>query len=382
MSQGDPPTDSMVTQSAVVPSTSSNGVARDPRLLRPLTDSGEHRLTARELLRSMRPAKATGVLLGLVAVSTFLSIQQPDFLTWSNWENILRSQAVVFALSIGMTLVLLTGGIDLSVGSMAAAAGMIIGLLMQHGASAEVGIAGGLGMGLAMGFLNGFAIGVLRIPFFVVTLGTLSIFQSIALLVTQGSTISLFGMPQFHLIDRLANGSTGPFPTVAVLLVVGFAVMAFVLHLTPFGRSIYAVGSNPEAARLSGINRTQVLIVVYALSGLFAGLGAVIQTGRITAAGPQADPNLMLTVIAAVLIGGTAFTGGEGGLLGTIIGVLFLGVIQNGLALSSVSTFWQGTVSGGILITAVGLGVLRTHGWHKWLLRRGATKSETDNESQ
>ena len=147
-----------------------------------------------------------------------------------------------------------------------------------------------------------------------------------------------------------------------------YLVGAFVLHLTPFGRAVYAVGSNPDAARLTGINVKIVLVAVYAISGLAAGLAAVVQTGRLTAAGPQVDPNLMLAVIAAVLIGGTAFTGGDGGLLGTAIGVLFLGVVQNGLQLSDVSTFWQGTVSGGILILAVGLGVLRDVGW-RWRLR-------------
>jgi ribose transport system permease protein len=138
-----------------------------------------------------------------------------------------------------------------------------------------------------------------------------------------------------------------------------YALASFVLHFTPFGRSVYAVGSNIEAARLTGINVTFVLVSVYTIAGLGAGLGAIVEDGRLTGAGPQVDPNLLLTVIAAVLIGGTAFTGGDGGLLGTAIGGLFLGVIQNGLELSNVSTFWQGTVSGLILICAVGLGVLR-----------------------
>src|SRR5690606_6342281 len=125
------------------------------------------------------------------------------------------------------------------------------------------------------------------------------------------------------------------------------------------GRGIYAFGSNAEAARITGINTVGVQVLVYSAAGLFAGVGALLLGGRLTAAGPQVDPNLMLTVIAAVLIGGTAFTGGEGGLLGTIVGVLFLGVVQNGLSLADVSTFWQGAVSGAILIAAVAVGYVR-----------------------
>ena len=149
-----------------------------------------------------------------------------------------------------------------------------------------------------------------------------------------------------------------------------YLLASFVLHFTSFGRSIYAVGSNIEAARLTGVKVTLVLISVYTISGLSAGLGAVVETGRLTGAGPQVDPNLLLTVIAAVLIGGTAFTGGDGGLLGTAIGGLFLGVIQNGIELSNVSTFWQGAVSGLILIFAVGLGVLRNSRGRAWLASR------------
>ena len=136
-----------------------------------------------------------------------------------------------------------------------------------------------------------------------------------------------------------------------------------VLRYTGFGRALFAVGSNPEAARLNGIDVGRIMLITYAIAGLTAGLASVVQVGRLTGASAQADPTLLLTVIAAVLIGGTAYTGGEGGVLGTLIGVLFLGVVQNGLTLSDVSSFWHGTVSGVILIAAVGLGVLRDRGW-------------------
>jgi ribose transport system permease protein len=303
----------------------------------------------------------TGVLLGFAAIFIYLALTQSVFLQWDNWQNIFRSQAVVFTLGIGMTFVVLTGGIDLSIASATAASAMLLGIVVRDGSDWWIGCLVALGAGMALGLANGTMIGILRIPFFVVTLGTLSIYQSIALLVTNGETVSLFSYPRFNEVSTLINGKTGPFPTVLLLFGGLYLIGAFVLRYTAFGRAVYAVGSNPEAARLTGINVRRVLIAVYTIAGVSAGFGAIVSTGRLTAAGPQVDPNLMLTVIAAVLIGGTAFTGGDGGLLGTVIGVLFLGLIQNGLQLSNISTFWQGTVSGSILIIAVGLGVLRDH---------------------
>lgn len=319
--------------------------------------------------RRLSLGRFTGVVLGLLAVCIYLSITESVFLTWDNWQNIFRAQAVVFILAIGMTFVVLTGGIDLSVASMTAGAAMIIGLGIEHGWPWGLASLAGVGVGLGIGFLNGLLIGVARIPFFVVTLGTLSIYQSFALLTTNGETISLFSFQSFNPVKDLVNDNVGPFPIILLIGTTLYLAGAFVLRYTAFGRSVYAVGSNPEAARLTGIKVTLVLVSVYTISGLLAGLAAVVQTGRLTASSPQVDPNLMLTVIAAVLIGGTSFTGGDGGLLGTVIGVLFLGVIQNGLSLSDVTTFWQGMVSGLILISAVGLGVLREHGWRIRLLR-------------
>lgn len=324
-------------------------------------------------LRRVSLGRYTGVLIGVAAIFVYLAVTEPVFLTWENWQNIIRSQSVVLTLALGMTFVVLTGGIDLSIASATAGAAMLIGITISHGADWWLGCLAGIALGLGFGLVNGVVIGIMRIPFFVVTLGTLSIYQSVALLSTSGETVSLFSFPKFNQVQVLINQNTGPLPTVLLLAGALYLIGVFVLHFTGFGRGVYAVGSNPEAARLSGINVTGVLVSVYAIAGLSAGFAAVVQTGRLTAAGPQVDPNLMLNVIAAVLIGGTAFTGGDGGLFGTVIGVLFLGVVQNGLQLSSVSTFWQGTVSGLILVLAVGIGVLRDSGvagrWRTRLLR-------------
>jgi ribose transport system permease protein len=320
-------------------------------------------LPARRTLHRPRLSlgRYTGVLVGLIAVSLFLSIDAADFLTWQNWENIIRSESVVLALALGTTFVILTGGVDLSIASTTAAAAVVIGLGMNHGWGWQLACAAGIGAAIAMGLVTGIFIGYAGISFFVVTLGALSIFQSIALLMSGGDTISLFGNEKFNPVINIVNGNIGPFPSVLLILVPIYLLGGFVLRYTTFGRAVFAVGSNPEGARLSGIRVKSVLVAVYAISGLSAGIAAIIQTGRLTAAAPQADPNLLLGVIAAVLIGGTAFTGGDGGVIGTVIGVFFLGVVQNGIVLLGISSFWQGTVSGVVLIAAVGFGVLRQH---------------------
>lgn len=327
-----------------------------------MTTTTAERAIPWETLKRVSLGRYAGVLIGVAAIFVFMAVKEPVFLTWGNWQNIIRSQSVVLTLAFGMTFVVLIGGIDLSIASGTAAAAMMIGISVRAGAPWWVGCLAGIGMGLALGIANGVGIGVLKIPFFVVTLGTLSIYQSIALLTTKGETVSLFSFPTYNRVQTLINGNVGQVPTVLLLAGGLYLIGTFVLHFTGFGRGVYAVGSNPEAARLTGISVLAITVAVYAIAGLSAGLGAVVQTGRLTAAGPQVDPNLMLNVIAAVLIGGTAFTGGDGGLFGTAIGVLFLGVVQNALQLSSVSTFWQGTVSGSILILAVGIGVLRDRG--------------------
>lgn len=324
-----------------------------------------------ELFRRASLARLAGVVVALLAICGYLWATEPEFMTSSNWANIVQSQAVVGILALGMTFAVLTGGFDLSVASMTAASAVFIGIVLEHGAGWPVALLIAVGSGIVLGGLNGVLIGFGRIPFFVVTLGTLSIYQSVALLASgSGETISFLPYTKFNPVSNVVNGSTGPVPTILIVLVVMYLAGAYVLRYTTFGRSVYAVGANPAAAHLAGIRVRRTLVAVYTFVGFMVGLGALAQTGRLTAAAPTADPNLVLTVVAAVLIGGTAFTGGDGGLLGTAIGVLFLGVIADGLSLSSISSFWQGAVSGVILIVAVGLGVLRDYGWRLQQVRR------------
>jgi ribose transport system permease protein len=315
------------------------------------------------LLRRLSGSRYAGVLVALVVVCVYLAFTQDVFLTWDNLMNIAKSNSVVFVLAIGATFVIISAGLDLSTASAATAAGMILGLTMDAGWSIAVALAATVLFGLFLGLLNGFMITRLRISYLVVTLGTLSIYQSFALVVHSGRTITVFGHPGFSVLSDFVNNEIGPFPILLIFDLVLLLIAGGVLRYTGFGRSLFAVGSNREAARLNGIDVGRIVLITYGIAGLAAGLASVVQVGRLTGASAQADPTLLLTVIAAVLIGGTTFAGGEGGVLGTLIGVLFLGVVQNGLTLSNVSSFWQGTVSGVILIAAVGLGVLRDRSW-------------------
>lgn len=307
----------------------------------------------------LRIGRYAGVLVALVVVCVFLAITEPAFATWNNASNIIRSNSVLLVLAVGATFVVLSAGIDLSVASVTAASGMVLGLTLQAGWSTAPAIATMLGFAIAMGILMGITISWLKISFLVVTLGGLSIFQSFALVVTNGSTVSVYSTSGFAPIQTFVNGSVLGIPLLLFFDVVVLLVAAFVLRYTRFGRSVFAVGSSREAARLNGIRVGLVVAAIYTLAAFAAGIGALIQVGRLTGATPTADPTLLMTVITAVLIGGTAYTGGEGGVLGTAVAVLFLGVVQNGLTLSGVNSFWQGMVTGFILIIAVGLEVFR-----------------------
>jgi ribose transport system permease protein len=323
------------------------------------TSSGEGRLG---FLRRVSIGRVAGALIGLIAVAIYLAATDDLFLTWGNVMNIFRAQSVIFILAIGMTFVILTGGLDLSVAAAAGFSGMILGLCFKAGMSPVPAIVICIISGIGLGMLNGFLVGLVRVSPFVVTLGTMSIYTSVILVVTHGSTVSLFNYPKFSAIQTLANRDVGPIPIILMVILALYAIAWFVLHRTSFGRAVYAVGSNKEAARLNGLNVPLTLFLVYTIAALIYSLGAIQQDGRLTAAVPIVDPNQMLAVIAAVLIGGMSMSGGEGGLLGTFVGVLFLGVIQNGLTLKGVSAFWQGTVTGLILIVAVGLAVSRETG--------------------
>lgn len=286
----------------------------------------------------------------LIAMIVLFAILQPVFMTSGNLLNILRLQAVPMILAVGMTMVVLTGGADLSAGSALALSGIVAGILFVGGAPIWLVIAGTVLFGAVLGAVNGFLVGIVGMSFFVVTLGTLSGFRSLALVASDGSAIQMSGAP---VLLFLGDGTLGWLPVPVLIAALVVLIGYVVLGHTGWGRRIYAVGSNPEAARLAGIRVGRVLFSVYLVSGLLAGVAAIIQVGRLTSASPLVGQGLELQVIAAVLLGGTILSGGQGGLGGTIIAVLLLGVLQNGLTLSGVPDYWQGAITGAILIIAV-----------------------------
>lgn len=328
-------------------------------------------------LERLEMGRYAGVVVALIVVAAVLTITQSTFLTWDNMKNIIGANSVILVLALGATFVVITAGIDLSTASLMTACSMMLAIAFKSGWGLVPAVLLALAFGAAAGFGNGFLIAKAKISFLAVTLGALSIWQSFALVVQEGQTVSIFSESSFKPIHDLVTNDIGPIPLLLVFDVVLLLVAGGVLRYTTFGRSLFAIGSNEEAARLSGINVNWVLIGVYTVAGLAAGLACMVSVGRLTAGAPTPDPNLLLTVLAAVLIGGTSFTGGVGGIFGTVIGVVFLGVVQNGLTLSNVSSFWQGIVSGSILIIAVGLGVLRERGWSV-RRARGASAAVTE----
>lgn len=348
----------------------STGVAPTPT-------EGTGRRPSLGSLEALSLGRYAGVVVALVAVVVALTITQGSFLTWDNMKNIIGANSVILVLALGATFVVISGGIDLSTASMMTAASMVLAIAFKSGWGLVPAVVVALAFGAAAGFCNGFLIAKGKISFLAVTLGALSIWQSFALVVQEGQTVSVFSASSFTPIHNLVTNSIGPIPLLLIFDIVLLLVGGGLLRYSTFGRSLFAIGSNEDAARLSGINVSRVLILVYAVAGLAAGLACMVSVGRLTAGSPTPDPNLLLTVLAAVLIGGTSFTGGVGGVFGTAIGVIFLGVVQNGLTLSNVSSFWQGIVSGSILIIAVGLGVLRERGWS---MRRGRGASAAVTE--
>jgi ribose/xylose/arabinose/galactoside ABC-type transport system permease subunit len=327
------------------------------------TSQGAGRRPSLGSLEALSLGRYAGVIVALIVVAAVLTVTQSTFLTWDNMKNIIAANSVILILGLGATFVVITAGIDLSTASLMTACSMMLAIAFKYGWALDPAVVLALAFGAAAGWGNGFLIAKGRISFLAVTLGALSIWQSFSLVVQEGQTVSVFSSSAFKPIHELVTNDIGPIPLLLIFDVALILIFGGVLRYTTFGRSLFAIGSNEEAARLSGINVSRVLILVYTLAGLAAGLACLVSVGRLTAGSPTPDPNLLLTVLAAVLIGGTSFTGGLGGVAGTAIGVIFLGVVENGLTLSNVSSFWQGIVSGSILIIAVGFGVLRERGW-------------------
>lgn len=308
-----------------------------------------------------RPSKITawaaenGAVIGLIVLVAVLAVMSEDFLNPTNLLNVGVQAAVIAILALGATFVIVTAGIDLSVGSVAALSAIVLGVM-----SAEFGLPWPLAllMALATGIVCGLASAGLiaygKLPPFIATLAMLGIARGLALVVSDGSPIA---MP-----DAIASlgGNIGAYLPIPLLIMLGMgALAAVVLSRTYSGRAMYAIGGNEEAARLSGIRVTRQKFVAYALSGGFAAVGGIVLASRLASAQPQAGAGYELDAIAAVVIGGASLSGGKGTAFGTLIGAFILAVLRNGLNLLSVSAFWQQVVIGVVIILAVLLDTLR-----------------------
>lgn len=292
-----------------------------------------------------------GPLAGLFAIVLVVSIMEPDFLTLNNLFNILRQVSINALIAFGMTFVILTGGIDLSVGSILALSSAFVAGLMTDGTSALIAVLAGLIVGAVMGALNGMVISLGKVAPFIATLATMTIFRGLTLVYTDGKPIT--GLSQGGWFELFGRGYFWIFPVPVLTMLLAFAVLYFILKKTTFGRYTYAIGGNEEAAKLMGIQVNKVKIMIYSLSGLMAALAGIILTSRLNSAQPTAGTSYELDAIAAVVLGGTSLSGGRGWIVGTLIGALIIGTLNNGLNLLGVSSFFQLVVKGLVILFAV-----------------------------
>lgn len=306
-----------------------------------------------ELIRNL------GMLPVLVLLCVGFSLASESFLSLSNFSILTQQAAINIVLAAGMTFVILTAGIDLSVGSILAVSAVAAMLVSNIPGLGMLGIAAGLGVGLLFGLINGVLIAYLKLPPFIVTLGALTAVRGFARMLGNDTTVFNPDLP----FAFIGNDSVMGLPW---LVIIAFAVVAmswFILRRTVLGLNIYAVGGNPEAARLAGINVSAILLFVYCASGLLSGLGGVMAAARLYAAnGLQLGAAYELDAIAAVILGGTSFVGGVGSIVGTLIGALIIAVLTNGLVLMGVSDIWQYVIKGLVIIGAVALDRLRRKG--------------------
>ncbi len=291
-----------------------------------------------------------GLLVAFAVICTILSLLSPAFLTAQNAINVLRQISINAVLAIGVTYVILTGGIDLSLGSVVALTGVLAATFAHPGVHPLiVSITAGLLGGVFIGAVNGWVITRFRVAPFIVTLGMMTIARGAALMVSKGRPVSNLSAS----FNFIGNGSLLGIPVPIIILAGVFLVSYFLLRKTTLGRYIYAVGGNEEAARASGINTHRIKVVCYSICAGLAGLAGIVQASRITTGQPNAGISYELDAIAAVVIGGTSLSGGIGSVTGTLLGALLIGTLNNGLDLLNVSSYYQQVIKGVIIIGAV-----------------------------
>ncbi|HOP00596.1 MAG TPA: ABC transporter permease [Flexilinea sp.] len=292
--------------------------------------------------------RKTGIILSLALLCLFFSIMSHNFFTRNNLTNIVLQSSINGAIALGMTLVIITGGIDLSVGSIMALSSMVAAKIMVAEFPLAIAIAASLVLGIIAGVINGMLISLLHLQPFLVTLGTMSVFRGITLIISDGLPVR--GLNSNFLNFMNSMNKSIPIPVIILFLLA--AVLAFVIKFTSYGQYVFAVGGNEEATRFACVNIVAVKTITYAISGLASSLAAIIYMGRLAAADPQAGASYEMNAIAAAAIGGASLAGGRGSLVGTIIGVIILGTLSNGLTLLNVQSFYQTLFVGLIILAA------------------------------
>jgi ribose transport system permease protein len=292
-----------------------------------------------------------GILIGLLALMGVFTALSPIFLTSSNLNNILIQAGTNAIIAAGMTFVILSGEIDLSVGSTLALSSVVGATYIKDGGPIWVGVLIMLGIGAFGGLLNGIGVAYFGFPSFITTLSTMWLFRGLGYVYTEGQAVT--GLPREF--RNLAMGKIVGISNVIILIVVVYAIAYFLLSKTTIGRHIYAVGDNAEAARLSGVSVNRMKVLVFVISGLLAALGGVVYTSRLFSGQPVAGITYELSAIAAVVIGGTSLSGGVGGVVGTLVGAVFIATLMNGLVIENVSSFWQQVLMGVVVLAAVAL---------------------------
>jgi ribose transport system permease protein len=310
----------------------------------------------KEAVRSI--IQTAGMLPVLVLICILFAFLTPNFLTQNNLVNVVRQASINIVLAAGMTFVILTGGIDLAVGSVLGFTAVIAVVVSLIPTLSWAAVPAALLAGVLVGVLTGTTVAYAGLPPFIVTLGTYTAIRGAAYLAAGGTTVinSKIGFAW------IGNGYVGPVPWLVIIALLTIAVSAFILRRTILGVHVYAVGGNPQAARLTGVPVPFVLIFVYGVSGLLSGLGGVMSASRLYSAQGQLGIGYELDAIAAVILGGTSFAGGIGTVFGTLIGALIIAVLNNGLTLMNVSFYWQLVIKGAVIVLAVMLDKLRTRG--------------------
>lgn len=292
-----------------------------------------------------------GPLLALILLFIVITVLNPSFMEPNNILNLLRQTSINALIAFGMTFIILTGGIDLSVGSILALSSALMAGMMVSGLDPILAILVGVLLGTIMGVINGILISKGKMAPFIVTLATMTIFRGLTLVYTDGKPIT--GIGDSLMFQLFGRGYFFGIPVPAVVMVIAFVILWFLLHKTSFGRKTYAIGGNEKASLISGIKVDRVKIAIYGLAGTMAALAGAILTSRLNSAQPTAGQSYEMDAIAAVVLGGTSLSGGKGRMFGTLVGVLIIGTLNNGMNLLGVSSFYQQVVKGAVILVAV-----------------------------